>query len=394
MRLKKYLVNDMSEAIPLIRADLGPDAIILHTEKVRPGLLGLLRRPRLQVMAAADTDLRDFPQPMPAVDNTIQTIQQELTALKTTLAQVNQARHASEKKEYGANLDGWYQHLLDEGVYPPLARQIINTVANELSHWAIDNPNVLNDHVRWQLGRRLPIYTALPASSSKQGQVFFIVGPTGVGKTTTLAKLAATFAQTSRIKLITTDTFRVGAILQITTFAEVLGIPVEVAYTPQQLALQVEQNRPYQDLILIDTPGRSPRASKQVAALADYLAAVPDKFVYLALSACAKNEDLQQAIDTFGVMSPNGLIFTKVDETVSLGAAFSLACQTGLPINYITTGQCVPEDIKAEPNEYIINLVLDSQAGLPKNNLPVTKLMSPHFSGSRNYELQHQLVNG
>lgn len=393
MRLKKYLVNDMSEAIPLIRADLGPDAIILHTEKVRPGLLGLLRRPRLQVMAAIDTDLRDFPQPMPAVDSTIQAMQQELTVLKTTLAQVNQTRHSSEKAEYATNLDNWYRRLLDEGVFAPLARQIVNTVADELSHWAIDNPNILNEHLRWQLGRRLPVSTSLP-SPSNQGQVFFIVGPTGVGKTTTLAKLAATLAQTSRIKLITTDTFRVGAILQITTFAEVLGIPVEVAYTPQQLALLVEQNRLHQDLILIDTPGRSPRANEQIADLADYLTAVPDKIVHLALSAGAKNEDMQQTVEVFSIMSPDGLIFTKVDETVSLGAAFSLACQTGLPINYITTGQCVPEDIKATPNEHIINLVLGSKARLPKNNSPVTKLTSPHISGSRIYELQHQLVNG
>ncbi|HRV90570.1 MAG TPA: 50S ribosome-binding GTPase [Anaerolineae bacterium] len=393
MRLKKYLVNDMSEAIPLIRADLGPDAIILHTEKVRSGLLGLLRRPRLQVMAAIDTDLRDFPQPMPAVDNTIQAMQQELTALKTTLAQVNQTRHTSEKIEYAVNLDNWYRRLLDEGVSVPLARQIVSTVSEELSHWAIDNPNILNEHLRWQLGRRLPVSASLPTSSNR-GQVFFIVGPTGVGKTTTLAKLAATFAQTSRVKLITTDTFRVGAILQITTFAEVLGIPVEVAYTPQQLALLVEQNRSHQDLILIDTPGRSPRANKQIADLSDYLAAVPDKTVHLALSAGAKNEDMQQAVDTFSEMSLDGLIFTKIDETVSLGAAFSLACQTGLPINYITTGQCVPEDIKAAPNEDIINLLLSSKACLPKNNSPITKLTSPHFSGSGLYELQPQFVSG
>ncbi|MCB0209790.1 MAG: 50S ribosome-binding GTPase [Anaerolineae bacterium] len=393
MRLKKYLVNDMSEALPLIRADLGPDAVILHTEKVRPGLLGLLRRPRLQVMAAVDNDLRDFPQPMPAIDNTIQAMQQELSVLKTKLAQVNQSQTISKTTDYAANLDSWYRCLLDEGVSAPLVRQIINTVADELSHWAIDNPTVLNEHLRWQLGRRLPLSIA-PSLPSSQAKVFFIIGPTGVGKTTTLAKLAATFSKTSRIKIITIDTFRVGAILQMTTFAEVLGVPIEIAYTPQQLALQVEQNRPYQDLILIDTPGRSPQANEQVSALAEYLSAIPDKLVYLALSANAKNEDMQKAVETFNIMSPSGLIFTKVDETVSLGAAFSLACQTGLAVNYITTGQCVPEDIETTPHDYMINLLLKSNIRRLKNNSPVATLTPQHFSWSKNHELQHQFING
>ncbi|MCB0191055.1 MAG: 50S ribosome-binding GTPase [Anaerolineae bacterium] len=392
MRLKKYLVNDMSEALPLIRADLGPDAVILHTEKVRSGIFGLLRRPRLQVMAAVDNDLRDFPQPMPAIDNTIQTMQQELCVLKTKLAQVNKSNTSPEKIDYGANLDNWYRRLLDEGVSVPLARQIINTVADELSHWAIDNPTILNEHLRWQLGRRLPLST-VPSLPSSQAQVFFIVGPTGVGKTTTLAKLAASLAKSFRIKLITTDTFRIGAIFQITTFAEVLGIPIEVAYTPQQLALQVEQNRSDHDLILIDTPGRSPNSDEHIAALAKYLAAIPDKFVHLTLSANAKNEDMQKAVEIFNIMSPSGLIFTKVDETVSLGAAFSLACQTGLPINYITNGQCIPEDIEMSPHEHLINLLLKSNIRHIENKSPIANLTPPHFSWSKNHELQHQLVN-
>lgn len=359
MRVKKYRVNKMSEAMALIRADLGPDAIILHSEKVQRGLFGLFGRSQLEVLAAVDPDLRDFPQPTPAADKAIQSMQNELAALKTTLNQVSQAPQHSKTPRI-ASLDDWYWRLLDQGVAEELAQQIIQTVADELSRWALDNQSVLNEHLHWYLGRQLPRSTPIEITSGQQ-HVFFIVGPTGVGKTTTIAKLAANLSQTraGRVIIITADTFRVAAIPQIVTLGEILGVPVEVAYTPQHLAALVEENQ-HQDLILVDTPGRSQRAANEVTELSAYLSAIDDKTVHLALTAATKYQDMQQTVEAFGRMPLDGLIFTKIDETASLGAAYTLACETGLSLGYLTTGQHIPEDIEVATAERVVDLMVGS----------------------------------
>ncbi len=347
----------MPEAMALIRADLGPDAVILHSAKVRRGgPLGFLSRPTLEVVAAVDTDLRDFPHPTPAVDGEVQKMQRELAALKMTLDKVAQVKDDTIPRRI-ASLDDWYRRLLDEGVASHLAQRIIQTVSDELSRWALDNETVLNEHLHWHLGRQLPSCRPL-ALTPGEPLVFFIVGPTGVGKTTTIAKLAANFANESvRVLMITADTFRVAAIPQIVAFGQILGVPVEVAYTPDELASLVERNN-HRDLILIDTPGRSQRAASQVAELRDYLSAIPDRIVYLAVQAGAKYEDMQQTVEVFDTMALDGLIFTKIDETASLGAAYSLACDAGLPLSYLTTGQRVPEDIEAATAEHVIDLMV------------------------------------
>lgn len=369
MRVKKFRANSMPEALALIRAELGPEAVILHTERVRAGgLFGRLRPAGLEVIAAVDADLRDFPRPTPAAETSIQQMQRELEAVKSTLAHV-----ASTGARSGigaaplppAGLDAWYQRLLAQGVAGPLARQLVQAAADELSRWAVDNEEILTEHVRRHLGRQLP--ASKPVSLTPgQPLVLFIIGPTGVGKTTTIAKLASTLpgglgrSYAGRVLLITADTFRVAAIAQVTAFGEILGLPVEVAYSPEQLAAQVAANRQY-DLILVDTPGRSQRSAGDVAELGEYLAAVSTKTVFLALAAGAKYEDMRQAVDAFGPLAVDGLLFTKIDETASLGAAYSLACETGLPLSYLTTGQRVaPQgEIEVATAERMVELLVD-----------------------------------
>jgi flagellar biosynthesis protein FlhF len=358
MLVKKYRARNMPEAMGLVRADLGPDAVILHTQKVNGALSRILGTPSLEVTAAVDRDLRDFPRPTPAARDSIQSLQRELAAVKVALAQVADARQG--RSPASANLDGWYQRLLNLGVSTSLAQQIVQSVAEELNQWVIDSQPVLDQHLHWQLARRLPA-RQVPRLGESKSLVVFIVGPTGVGKTTTIAKLAANYRALceASVLMITTDTFRVAALPQIATYGEVFGIPVEVAHTPQQLAAQVEVNRPYHDLILVDTPGRSQRASDKVAELYGYLDAVEEKVVYLALTATAKLEDMQRAVEVFGQRPLDGLILTKLDETVSLGAAYSLTCHTGLPYAYFTTGQQVPQDIELASVERMVQLMIN-----------------------------------
>ncbi len=372
MQVKKYYANSMPEAMAAIRADLGSEAVILHSEKKRlPGLLGLFRRPRFEVTAAIDTDLQDFPQPTRAFNDDIKKMRRELTDLRLTMAQVarNQQTQVVAQKtrqrpsDYSmppriASLDNWYKRLLNQGVVTELAQQIVQTVADELSRWALDNENVLNEHLHWHLGRRLAPVLPLKLIPGK-AQVFFIVGPTGVGKTTTIAKLAANFMrdQHARVLMITSDTFRVAAIPQFKAFGEILGIPTEVVYTPEQLSELVNAHQQY-DLILVDTPGRNQRAKDEISEIQEYLAAVPYKNVHLAMAASTQYQDMKQIVSVFGSMPLNGLILTKTDETVCFGPAYSIACQTNMPLSYLTTGQRVPEDIEIASAERVIDLLV------------------------------------
>ncbi|RMF05733.1 MAG: flagellar biosynthesis protein FlhF [Chloroflexi bacterium] len=362
MRVKKYLVKNMPEAMELIKLELGPNAVILHSEKVRKGgVFGLFARPKFEVVAAVDTDLQDFPQHNSHGDPSIQAMRDELKNLRVAISQVAaRPQPVPNSVPRVASLESWYQRLIDQGVAQHLAHQTIQRVANELSRWTLDNQGVLNEHLHWYLGRQLPPPVQLNLNPAGP-QVFFVVGPTGVGKTTTLAKLAAKFAHTpykkNRVLMITTDTFRVAAIPQISAFGEILGVPVEVAYTPDDLLALIKSNAD-KDLILIDTPGRSQRAASEVAALSDYLAAVPEKIVHLAINAGTKYEDMHQIIEAFSAMPLDGLIFTKIDETSSLGAAYSVACERALPLSYLTNGQRVPEDIEVATADYVVDLLV------------------------------------
>jgi len=361
MRVKKYRVKDMPEAMACIRAELGRDAVILHSEQVAPrGLLGWLRRPMLEVIAAVDSDLHDFPRPTPAADQSIQRLQSEVAALKMALSQLTETRAEPRSSMRSvASLEDWYRRLLEQGVATDLAQSIVRSVADELSRWALDNQNVLNEHLHWHLGRKLTI--AAPVKPAPGRPIaFFLVGPTGVGKTTTVAKLSANFArhQRARVLIITTDTFRVGALSQIKAFGQILGIPVEVAYNPAQLAALIQNNRHQYDLIMVDTPGRNQRDGDQVQELNAYLTAVADKSVHLVLTAGAKYEDMRQTANIFGATTLNGLIFTKLDETATLGQAYTLACETGLPVSYLTAGARVPEDIEVASAERLIDAMV------------------------------------
>ncbi len=372
MHVKKFYASSMPEAMTAIRAELGADAIILQSRKIRqPGLMGFFKPLRLEVTAAVDKDLRDFPQPTRAANDDVRKMRRELADLKLALARVSKDRSSQQlaqtvRQQPGqysmppriASLDGWYNRLLEQGVAVELAQQIIQTVADELSRWALDNENVLNEHLHWHLGRRLKAPQPL-ALTRGNPQVSFLVGPTGVGKTTTIAKLAANFKHQhkARVLMVTADTFRVAAIPQFQAFGDILGIPVEVVYTPQDLQKIISKNTEY-DLILVDTPGRSQRSQDEVSEVAAFLSAVPNKTVHLTVAANTQYQDMHQIFTAFSTMHIDGFIFTKTDETSSFGPAYSLACETKTPLSYLTNGQKVPDDIEIASAERVIDLLV------------------------------------
>lgn len=180
-----------------------------------------------------------------------------------------------------------------------------------------------------------------------QRRVVAVVGPTGVGKTTTIAKLAASYHLTEkrRIGLITIDTFRVGGVDQLRTYAEVIGLPMRSASTASELVAALDEFADC-ELVLIDSAGRSPRDEQRIQELRDLLSDASIDEIHLVLNLSSSHRSLMSLYERFRVLRPTHLILSKLDEAGGLGAIYSAARGVDLPLSYFTTGQAVPDDIE------------------------------------------------
>ena len=192
----------------------------------------------------------------------------------------------------------------------------------------------------------------------RRGGVFALVGPTGVGKTTTVAKLAALGAQkfgANNVALITTDSYRIGAYEQLNTYGKIIGCPVKQVKSAEELT-EIFYHLRNKRLVLIDTAGMSQRDLRLTEQLNTLMRnSRVDIRSYLVLSATAQLEVQQEAIKQFKQVQLSGCIFTKLDECLSLGEIISVAIQNRLPIGYLTNGQRVPEDIRVANAEKLVN---------------------------------------
>ena len=197
------------------------------------------------------------------------------------------------------------------------------------------------------------------------GRVVALVGPPGVGKTTTLIKLAARYglARRKSTQLLTADVSRIAAADQLRTFAAILGIPCEVGDTPLVLDQLLEERR-VKDLVLIDTPGFSFREMSDASELAGFLASHGQVETHLVLAASMKLSDMSRVADSYAIFRPSKLIFTRVDETARYGALIKEAARLDLPVSFLCTGQQIPEDLEEATVDRLTELACEDQPAL------------------------------
>ncbi|WP_206830782.1 flagellar biosynthesis protein FlhF [Alicyclobacillus fructus] len=361
MIVRRYVVKEMPEAVASIRRELGQDAVILSTRQIRVRKwLGLRSERRIEVMAAAREELaasagasfgqalkRAMAEPGERTASSLRSepwsqLAHELAEIKRMLAD---ARAQDAPLEEGGDkpLQRWNAFLQTEGVDAVLAERWARMALGGAKSPGMRGGSVedLIDAIEGDLGA-----LAQPSPIRRDSRIVAFVGPTGVGKTTTIAKIAAlhVLAGQRRVGLLTTDTFRIAAVEQLKTYADILNVPIAIADEPEQVPSALASLASC-DLVLVDTAGRNflnPASIEQTKRMLDPVEA--DE-VLLVISLATKPADAVKIANMAKPLCVDKLIFTKLDETESVGMVPSLVALCQRPVAYVTTGQNVPDDI-------------------------------------------------
>ena len=247
-----------------------------------------------------------------------------------------------------------YERLLDWNIGPYDALELINSaMAGSSGDAPLDCDGIIKA-VTGDICRNILLSGGIKLGQAPPGRVVALVGATGVGKTTTIAKLAAKFAfqEGRRVSLISLDNYRIAAAEQLRTYGEIMGIDLDIVFSKDEFDAQLTQRR-HSDLVLIDTAGRSPINTKQIHELREFFSAHPPDEVHLVVSASTKGDDLRAILENFEPLGYGHIIVSKLDETRSLGAVYNISKYSKCPISYVTVGQRVPEDIRTATLPFI-----------------------------------------
>jgi flagellar biosynthesis protein FlhF len=379
MHIKTYRARSMQEAIELVRRDLGPDAALLHSREVSRGPFGVLGR-RIEVTASAAVNVPsrlaeersehfeqtwgddhftaaeasaavDHVDRIPAADGQDyaarfrDSLRGNLSDLDTMLNELGARSAAAAASNLPESLFELFTGLLDAEVREELARELIDRVRSAASPDDLDDPVLMKSRLARLVEQDIEVSGPITVTPGRR-RMAALVGPTGVGKTTTIAKLAANFRlrERMRVGLITVDTYRIAAVDQLRTYADIIDLPMEVAATPREMRGAV-QRLASMDLILLDTAGRSPRDEVRIQELKSILAEARPDEVHLVLSCVAGASGLQRTVEQFRHVGVTSLVLTKLDEATGLGNLLPLLRDCRLPLSYVTHGQNVPDDI-------------------------------------------------
>ncbi|WP_017753772.1 flagellar biosynthesis protein FlhF [Calidifontibacillus oryziterrae] len=375
MKVKKFIAPTMPEAMKMIRNELGQDAVILNSKVVQKGgFFGLFTKKNIEVIAAVDP--QPIPKKQPVNKDVVQSVQtnkhivyaneqeavkpdkellKEIQALKSMMQSLSHHDDRDNIEEYPGPLKEMNHYLADQEIEASVRKGIMSHLLEKwyLNHAQADYSKIV-EWVKDYMNEMLLPYSFGAIDYSKK--YINVVGPTGVGKTTTLAKIAAqaVLKYQKKVAFITTDTYRIAAIDQLKTYAKILNVPLEVTYTIDDFK-KAKDKFAHFDLILIDTAGRNFRNKQYVEDLKSVIDFDEQLETILVLALTSKYSDMIDIVDQFSFIKINKLIFTKVDETSRYGSMLNLIFKYKLGVAYLTNGQNVPDDIVEASPKSIVN---------------------------------------
>ncbi len=427
MIIKKFQANTETEAIMLAKEDLGKDAIVMNIKTIKPkGMFKIFRKTKVEVTAAVDEansqeqkqESRVTSQFNAQIDEKLhpetkkeseeakeaKELEEKLNSLAMLLEQQIENQKKENQKSAGnkpvketsdsseeagdkeqekkeahskqedeiSEKDSLKNKSIDLIIEQLTGNEVSYTYANQIMDEITSSGNIrtLEDmlslvyqKIILKIGEMRPISFN---EEDKKPKVIFFVGPTGVGKTTTIAKLSSKLLleEKKKIVIFTSDTYRIAAVEQIKTYANILSIPVEVVYEKDDLDMLLSKYKDY-DYLLMDTAGRSHKNKEQIDDLKNLFDAFSEYSMttYLVLSATTKYKDLKKITALYEDITDYNLIFTKLDETDAIGNILNIKLDTGRPLSYVSYGQNVPDDIEIMNPQIIAKQVLGGGDG-------------------------------
>lgn len=387
MIIKKYLAKDMNEAMNKIRQDLGKEAVIVSQRKIKkPGVLGFFSKKIIEITAAVDRVKKSeyFSDENSNISESVEALKKligsDKFAEKNTAEdkfqksinhytydnaanskvdlQASLIKEMSEMKKMLSNLTAGSNSMVKEE--SKLTKALLeNDVRDNIVQQIIMEINNITDEKDEFEKAKTVLSNFIKVTNPKLEGPVVLVGPTGVGKTTTIAKLAGKLAliEKKKVGLITIDTYRIGAVEQLKTYAEIMNIPFKVVMTIKEMESAVEDMKEC-DVILIDTTGRSSKNVMQISELRAYIEKINSNNIHLVISCTTKAKDINNIVKGYGVLNYENVIITKMDETSTYGSILNIVSSAKKPISFITTGQSVPDDIKTLSSIELTKLIL------------------------------------
>jgi flagellar biosynthesis protein FlhF len=408
MIIKKFTGKTETEAVEAAKKELGDGLVIMNVRQVKPtGLFAAFKAKQTEVTAALEDEpanlrpvRREPEQPVAPVveakpaaktENGVEavkssllsgqsTIEKKLDSLQTLLESSLKESTEEPTAEENPNPEEQTSRQTQEDEQEKFIRLLYNTmieneVAEKYANQILEDvdknrkPNMPFDYLLANVYQKIILKFGksegiVPAS--KGTKIVFFIGPTGVGKTTTIAKLASSFAmdEKKKVALLTTDTYRIAAAEQLRTYAQILEVPFRVIYSPEEFKEAVDSFKDF-DYIFVDTAGHSHQNEERLESLKQYVDALEKSVevqTFLVLSATTKYKDLLKIADNYGEVAEYQIIFTKLDETTTLGNLLNLKLHTDTPIAYITYGQNVPNDIERFNPQKTVKQLLGGKA--------------------------------
>jgi flagellar biosynthesis protein FlhF len=302
------------------------------------------------------SELKHLVQNMSSQRNS-QQLERELAELKSLLFNVVRSQNQLQLKNQTPALIQTFNRLLDLGFESSLAAKLVQLAEDRLPLRHLAQMEKIEARIHDLIRKAVEVQQ--PVQTKQARRIVALIGPTGVGKTTTLAKLAAHHALEERgsVAFVTLDTYRIAAVDQLRTYAHIMDIPLQVALNPAELA-QAIQFHEKKSLILIDTAGYSHNDASSMEQLGHFFRDRSDVEMHLVLSATTKSSDLSEIVNHFEKLKPSHFILSKLDETSNYGALFTQLIRAKRSVSYVTFGQSVPEDIARPTHDYLADLFL------------------------------------